>query len=292
MSLRVLDPGALALVEDLGRPGWAALGVSPSGALDRAALRLGNRLLGNDEGAAGVELLLGGFSARFETAAWFALTGTDGPADLDGRPLDANRAVRAAAGAVLRVGRPERGMRVYLTVRGGLEPAEVLGSRSRDVLSGLGPEPLRAGDLVPFGAPTGPVPPVDFVPVSAPPLGAVELRAHHGPRSAWFTPAAVDALHDTEWVVSTESNRVGVRLDPPRAGRHAAPLLERRIVDELPSEPMVTGSVQVSPDGRPTVLLADHPVTGGYPVIAVVADVSLDLLAQARPGQTVTFRRA
>jgi len=292
MSLRVLDPGALALVEDLGRPGWAALGVGPSGALDRAALRLGNRLLGNDEGSAGVELLLGGFAARFETETWFALTGADGPAELDGQPVDTHHAVRAPAGAVLRVGRPGRGMRSYLAVRGGIAALPVLGSRSRDVLSGLGPEPLRAGDVLPLGDPGAPVPPVDFVPVSAPTLGAVELRAHHGPRADWFTDAAVEAFHDAEWIVSAESNRVGVRLDPPAAGRHAAPLLERRVTAELPSEPMVAGSVQVSPDGRPTVLLADHPVTGGYPVIAVVAEASLDLLAQARPGQTVTFRRA
>ncbi|MFJ3393528.1 5-oxoprolinase subunit C family protein [Leifsonia aquatica] len=292
MSLHVLDPGALALVEDLGRPGWAGLGVSPSGALDRAALRLGNRLLGNDEGCAGLELLLGGFAARFDSEAWFALTGADGPADLDGHPVDMHRAVHAPSGAVLRIGRPAHGMRSYLTVRGGLAVPAVLGSRSRDVLSGLGPEPLRAGEDVPLGDPAGPVPPVDFVPVSAPALGPVELRAHHGPRADWFTDAAVEAFHDTEWTVSAESNRVGVRLDPPAAGRHAAPLLERRVTAELPSEPMVAGSVQVSPDGRPTVLLADHPVTGGYPVIAVVADASLDLLAQARPGQPVTFRRA
>jgi biotin-dependent carboxylase-like uncharacterized protein len=292
MSLHVLDPGALALVQDLGRPGWAALGVSPSGALDRAALRLGNRLLGNDEGCAGLELLLGGFAARFESAAWFALTGADGPADLDGHPVDTHRAVRASSGAVLRVGRPAHGMRSYLTVRGGLAVPAVLGSRSRDVLSGLGAEPLRAGDDLPVGDAAGPVPPVDFVPVSAPTLGPVELRAHHGPRADWFTDAAVEAFHDTEWTVSAESNRVGVRLEPPATGRHAAPLLERRVTAELPSEPMVAGSVQVSPDGRPTVLLADHPVTGGYPVIAVVADASLDLLAQARPGQPVTFRRA
>lgn len=291
MSLRVLDPGSLALVEDLGRPGWAALGVSPSGALDRAALRLGNRLLGNDEGSAGIELLLGGFIARFESETWFALTGAEGEAHLDGRPVDGHRAVSAPAGATLRIGAPARGMRTYLTVRGGLAVPPVLGSRSRDVLAGLGPEPLASGDLLPIGEAARPVPAVDFVPVTAPTLAVIELRAQRGPRTDWFTDAAVDAFHDAEWRVGTESNRVGVRLDAPAAGRHAAPLLERRVTSELPSEPMVAGSVQVSPDGRPTVLLADHPVTGGYPVIAVVAAASLDLLAQARPGQPVAFRR-
>ncbi|UAJ78773.1 biotin-dependent carboxyltransferase family protein [Leifsonia sp. ZF2019] len=292
MSLRILEPGALALVQDLGRPGWASLGVSPSGALDRAALRLGNRLLGDDEGAAGLELLLGGFSARFETETWFAVTGADGQLELDGRSVDPHLAVRAPAGATLRIGPPRHGMRHYLAVRGGVDAHPVLGSRSRDTLAALGPEPLRAGDVLPFGATRGAVPALDFVPLSAPTAGPIELRAHRGPRSDWFIAAAVDAFHDTQWILSAESSRVGARLDPPAAGRHSAPLLERRIAAELPSEPMVAGSVQVSPDGRPTVLLADHPVTGGYPVIAVVADASLDLLAQARPGQPVTFRRA
>ena len=292
MSLHILEPGALALVEDLGRPGWASLGVSPSGALDRAALRLGNRLLGDDEGTAGLEVLLGGFSARFEADAWFAVTGADGDLELDGRPVDAHLAVHARAGATLRIGPPRHGMRHYLAVRGGFEVHPVLGSRSRDTLAALGPEPLRAGEVLPFGAARGPVPPLDFLPLSAPTGGPIELRAHRGPRTDWFTAAAVDAFHDREWTVSSESSRVGARLDPPVAGRHAAPLLERRVTAELPSEPMLAGSVQVSPDGRPTVLLADHPVTGGYPVIAVVAESSLDLLAQARPGQPVTFRRA
>lgn len=292
MTLRVLETGPLALVEDLGRPGWAALGVSPSGALDRAALRLGNRLLGNAEGAAGLELLLGGLVVRFESAAWFAVTGAEGGLELDGRTVDPHLAVQAPAGAVLRVGRPDHGMRHYLTVRGGIDVDPVLGSRSWDTLAGLGPAPVRAGDLLRLGAERGAVAALDFVPLSTPTQGPIELRAHRGPRADWFTHAAFDAVHDVAWTVSAESSRVGVRLDPPAAGRHAGPLLERRIAAELPSEPMVAGSVQVSPDGRPTVLLADHPVTGGYPVIVVVAETSLDLLAQARPGQTVTFRRA
>lgn len=292
MSLHVLDPGPLALVQDLGRPGWAALGVGPSGALDRGALRLGNRLVGNAEGCAALELLLGGFAARFDEPAWFAVTGAVGPVDLDGRAVDPNRATHAEAGSLLRVGPPSAGMRTYLAVRGGIDAPAVLGSRSRDTLAALGPAPLRAGDDLPLGHAADAVPALDFVPVSAPALDAVELLAHHGPRADWFTDAAVAAFHDTPWRISADTDRVGARLDPPAAGRHAAPLLERRVRAELPSEPMVAGSVQVSPDGRPTVLLTDHPVTGGYPVIAVVPEASLDLLAQARPGQTVTFRRA
>ena len=296
-GLRILTPGPLALVQDLGRPGLAALGVGVSGALDRSALRLGNRLLGNAEGDAGVEVLLGGFEARFERDAWFAVTGATGSLSLDGRPVDAHQAVRALAGQVLRLGPAETGMRWYLAVRGGIAVTPVLGSRSRDTLAGLGPAPLAAGDVLPVGGASGTdVPLLDFVPVADPAAAAVEVRAHRGPRADWFTDAALEAFFTVEWRAGQESDRIGMRLDPPATARHVAdapaPLLERAVRRELPSEPMVAGAVQVSPDGRPTVLLADHPVTGGYPVIAVVADASLDAFAQLRPGQGVLFRHA
>lgn len=300
MSIVVVEPGPLALVQDLGRPGFAHLGVSPSGALDRAALALGNRLLGNDSGCAGLELLFGGFAARFDEPAWFAVTGAAGPITLDGRPVDPNLAQHAAAGAELRIAPPAVGARSYLAVRGGILATAVLGSRSADSLSGLGPAPVRAGDVLAVGPlPAAEVPLLDFVPVAEPGAEVVEVRVHPGPRADWFTADALEAFYSAEWRVSAASNRVGARLEPPRRPAHAAgaephpvPLLERANSAELPSEPMVAGSVQVSPDGRPTVLLADHPVTGGYPVIAVVADASLDVFAQLRPGQAVTFRHA
>jgi len=296
-GVRILSPGPLALLQDLGRPGLAALGVGVSGALDRGALRLGNRLLGNAEGDAGVEVLLGGFEVRFEQDTWFAVTGATGALLLDGRRVDAHQAVRAAAGQVLRIGTAESGMRWYLAVRGGIAVPPVLGSRSRDTLAGLGPSPLAAGDLLTVGTTSGTdVPLLDFVPIADPVAGPVEVRAHRGPRADWFTDAALETFFTVEWRAGQESDRIGMRLDPPATARHAveatAPLLERAIDRELPSEPMVTGAVQVSPDGRPTVLLADHPVTGGYPVIAVVADASLDAFAQLRPGQGVLFRHA
>lgn len=299
-GLCVLRPGPLALVEDLGRPGLAAVGVSPSGALDRGALGLANRLVGNPADAAGLELVLGGFAARFESAAWFAVTGAATRVILDGHLVDPDTAVHASEGAELRIAPPAAGVRSYLAVRGGIAVEAVLGSRSRDTLSGLGPAPLAEGDLVPFGAePVASVPAIDFVPTADLGDGPVEVRAHRGPRADWFTPAAVDAFFSVEWRASADGDRVGLRLDPPRLPAHArgvepAPplLLERAVRDELPSEPMVAGAVQVSPDGRPTVLLADHPVTGGYPVIAVVAARSLDAFAQLRPGQPVHFRHA
>jgi allophanate hydrolase subunit 2 len=176
----------------------------------------------------------------------------------------------------------------------------VLGSRSTDLLSYLGPPPVESGDVLQIGdAPARPVPPLDFVPVAPPDGSLVTVRAHPGPRAGWFTAAAVDAFFEREWSVSIASNRIGTRLEPVRgpahvAGRAPEPrvVLERSVGDELPSEPMVAGAVQVSPDGTPTVLLADHPVTGGYPVVAVVADRSLDVFAQLAPGQRVQFRHA
>ncbi|WP_431245494.1 biotin-dependent carboxyltransferase family protein [Leifsonia xyli] len=299
-ALRILNPGALALVEDLGRAGLAAVGVGRSGALDRGALRLGNRLLGNDESDAGIEVLLGGFEVAFEADTWFAVTGATGPLLLDGRRVDAHLAVRARAGQVLHLPLARAGARWYLTVRGGIAVAPVLGSRSRDTLAGLGPAPLRAGDVLPLGEhPGSDLPLLDFVPVADPEPGVVGVRARRGPRADWFTEAALEAFFTVEWRAAAASDRVGMRLDPPHVGRHAsgagpgAPaLLERTVTRELPSEPMVAGAVQVSPDGRPTVLLADHPVTGGYPVIAVIADASLDAFAQLRPGQPVSFRHA
>jgi biotin-dependent carboxylase-like uncharacterized protein len=300
VSLRILDPGPLAVIEDLGRPGLADIGVSPSGALDRGALRLGNRLVGNDEGCAGIEILLGGFAARFEDPAWFAVTGALGALELDGHPVDPHDAVYAEAGTTLRIGAPVSGVRSYLAVRGGVDVPPSLGSRSTDMLSALGPGRLQAGDVVPVGEhPAVAVPLLDFVPIAAAPDGVVEVRAYRGPRADWFLPSAIDAFYGREWEVSPESNRVGARLDPVRVPSHRvgaesrrSPVLERAIPSELPSEAMITGAVQVSPDGRPTVLLADHPVTGGYPVIAIVADASLDAFAQLRPGQRIAFRHA
>jgi biotin-dependent carboxylase-like uncharacterized protein len=298
--LEVIDAGPLALVEDLGRPGNAHLGVTSSGALDRGALRLANRLVGNPEDAAGLELLLGGFAASFSAHCWFAVTGAWGAITLDGAAVDPNTATAAGAGSVLRIDSAGRGVRFYLSLRGGVAADAVLGSRSTDLLSGLGPAPVASGDLLPLGdEPAHPVPLLDFVPVAPPDDTLVSVRAHPGPRADWFLPEAVDAFFEREWSVSTASNRVGTRLETVRgpahvAGRPPEPriVLGRRVAGELPSEAMVAGAVQVSPDGTPTVLLADHPVTGGYPVIAVVADRSLDVFAQLRPGQRVQFRHA
>lgn len=288
--LRVVEPGPLLLVEDAGRPGLASLGVGASGAFDRAAHRLGNRLVGNPPDAAGLEVLLGGAVLETDAECWVAVTGAWGPVTYTTAGTETARAHRVEphtatllpAGARLELAPVQHGVRSYLAVRGGIDAAPVLGSRSRDTLAALGPAPLRAGDVLELGStPEGAVPAADLVPVDPPADGPVRLDLAPGPRRDWFSAASNTLLAESVWTVSSRSDRTGIRLDGPP--------LERTREGELPSEGMLPGAIQVSPDGSPTVLGVDGPVTGGYPVIAVVADRSLDLLAQLRPGQSVLF---
>lgn len=278
-SLEVLDPGRYALVEDLGRPGYAHLGVAPSGALDTASLRLANRLAGNAGGTAGIEALLGGLSVRFTASATVAVTGPAVPVTVDGRAAGSHVPIGVRAGQTLSIGTPSTGLRCYLAVSGGIAVEPVLDSRSTDVLSGIGPAPLTAGDVLPLGDPAGIPEGADVVlPAQAP--GELVVPVTLGPRDDWLDEPARGL--SAWWTVTAESNRVGVRLD-------GTPL--RRSVDaELPSEGVVTGAIQVPPSGLPVVFLADHPTTGGYPVAAVVRKAALDALAQARPGTRVRFR--
>lgn len=281
MSLRVLEPGPLSLVQDLGRPGLGDLGVGPSGAFDRRALRTGNHLVGNAEGAAVIEALGGGLALVATSAHVVAVTGAAGPVTVDGRPVDSARPLALRRGAVLRLGAPVLGLRWTVAVAGGVVVDPVLGSRSTDTLAALGPEPLDRGAEVPVGEPAGSVSLEAFPAVLT--SGEVVVRVVLGPRDDWFAPAAVAALVSRPWRVDPVSDRIGVRLDG-----HS---LERARDGELESEPVVRGSIQVTTSGRPVVLGPDHPVTGGYPVIGVVVDADTDLLAQARPGDVVRFRR-
>ncbi|MFI7210390.1 biotin-dependent carboxyltransferase family protein [Micromonospora maritima] len=280
--IEVLRAGPLTTVQDQGRPGWAHLGVPRSGALDPDALRLANRLVGNPEDAAGLEITLTGCVLRVTRAVTVALTGA--PADVlvehggRRRAGDLGRPLSLPAGAVLLVGPARAGVRTWLAVGGGIAVEPVLGSRATDTLSGLGPPPLRDGDRLPLGPPAGPPPPVDLA-VTRPVPDEVRLTVRPGPRQDWFTPAALDLLCGDAYTVGPDSNRVGARL--------AGAALPRARAGELPSEGLVLGAVQVPPDGQPLVFLADHPTTGGYPVIGVVDDVTP--LAQARPGTTVRF---
>jgi biotin-dependent carboxylase-like uncharacterized protein len=284
-ELEVLAPGPLSTVQDLGRPGWAALGVGRSGAADRGALRLANRLLGNPEGAAAVEATLGGLTVRSSADLVVAVTGASAPLRVGGRARSTHAAVLVRAGEQVQLGTPAAGLRSYLAVRGGVQVEPVLGSRSADLLSGLGPPPLRAGDRLPVGpAPTAAIPVVDVAGASAPTGDDVVVRAVAGPRADWFAPTALRVLTTTRWQASGDSDRVGVRLEGGR--------LERTRTGELPSEGMVPGALQVPPSGEPVLLLADAPSTGGYPVVAVLLAADVDRAAQLRPGQGLRIRLA
>jgi biotin-dependent carboxylase-like uncharacterized protein len=178
------------------------------------------------------------------------------------------------------VGRCVSGVRTYVAFRGGIDVDPTLGSRSTDLLTGLGPPPLRAGDVLALG-PEPPERPVGRTPLPRTPPQHPTLRVHPGPRGDWFADTALDRLVSEPWRVSPSSNRVGVRLEGPP--------LERRGPGELLSEGVATGALQVPASGRPILLLADHPTTGGYPVIAVVTTADLPIAGQLAPGATVRF---
>lgn len=287
-GLEVVRAGALTTVQDLGRPGYAHLGVPRSGALDAGAQALANRLLGNPPGAAVLETTLDGVGLRAVGGpVTVAVTGAPCAVRVCGRAVAWGAPVLLRAGAELEVGRAESGVRGYVAVRGGFAVEPVLGSRSTDLLSGLGPPVLTAGALLPVGAP-GPDPVAGADGSAAPgPPSELVLPLRLGPRADWFTAESVtDRLLRARYRVAAASNRIGLRTE-------AGPPLTRARGGELPSEGMVLGAVQVPPDGLPVVFLADHPVTGGYPVVGVVpAGPALDAAAQARPGTPVRFVRS
>ncbi|MDI3406543.1 5-oxoprolinase subunit C family protein [Streptomyces cavernicola] len=279
-AFAVFRSGALTTVQDLGRAGHAHLGVPRSGALDQPAARLANRLVGNADSAAVLETTLSGCALRPRRNVTAAVTGAPCPVTVDGRPVAWGAPVRVPAGALLDVGAAVAGVRSYVALGGGIATEPVLGSRSTDLLSGLGPAHLADGAVLPLGAETGRHARVDTAPQPAPPAELV-LRVTLGPRADWCTPQSLKTLTTRAYRVSPASNRIGLRTE--------GPALERAITGELPSEGLVSGAVQVPPDGRPVVFLADHPTTGGYPVVAVVREADLWAAAQAVPGTPLRF---
>jgi biotin-dependent carboxylase-like uncharacterized protein len=279
-ALSVVRAGALTTVQDRGRPGHAHLGVPRSGAVDGPAADLANRLVGNRPEAAVLETTLNGCAVRPRSTVTVAVTGAPCPVTVDGRPAAWSAPVHVPAGALLHIGAALKGVRSYVAVSGGITVEPVLGSRSTDLLSGLGPPRLTDGAVLPLGAPAPLHTRVDAAPQPAPPAELV-LRVTLGPRADWFTPEAVRAFTSRAFRVSSASNRIGLRTE--------GPALERARPGELPSEGMVLGAVQVPPNGRPVVFLADHPTTGGYPVIGVVRETDLPAAAQAVPGTPVRF---
>jgi biotin-dependent carboxylase-like uncharacterized protein len=287
--VRVRRAGALTSVQDCGRPGYAHLGVPRSGALDAPAHHLANRLAGNMPGAAVLETTLTGVAVAAECDVTAAVTGAQAAVLVDGQPADHGAAIGLRPGQVLEVRPAKSGVRSYLAFSGGLDVARVLGSASADLLSGLGPARLADGDLLPLGPPgatagqggcaLGELPGTVANGAGAP----AELLIYPGPRYDWLDRPGLGALEAGPWTVSANSNRVGLRLTGP-------PVRRRR--GELASEGLVAGAIQALPDGNLVLFLADHPTTGGYPVIAVLDPACLPACAQARPGSTVGFRLA
>ncbi|MGL3149198.1 carboxyltransferase domain-containing protein [Microbacterium sp. A82] len=286
-AIEVVQTSLQLLVQDAGRPGHAALGVSASGAADRRALRDANRAVGNEPGSAVVESV-GGVVLRFRGAGVAVVTGAIGALSLVDAvgPRTAVHGVpfATADGDELTLGHPTNGLRYTIGVRGGVDVASALGSRASDTLAGLGPAALLSGDSIPIGSTRrGVVEPIAAERMLPAPGDLVELQITLGPRDDWFTAKARATLTEQEWLVTSRSDRVGMRLqgDVP---------LERSILSELPSEGAVTGVIQVPPDGQPVLFLPDHPLTGGYPIIGAVTDRCLDLAGQLPPGVRIRFR--
>lgn len=287
--------GLQTLVQDGGRHGLARLGVSPSGALDQTAMRAANRLVGNPPQAPVLENLLGGLRLRSHGRTTLAVSGAGVSLMLEDRqgrqwPRSCQAAVALDDGDCLIVSAPAAGLRCYVAVRGGWEVAPVLGSCARDTLSHIGPPPVQNGQRLAVGTAFEPqqLRSVEVADATVHPClpragELVTVDVIPGPRADWFSAAALELFERQPWQVTAESNRIGIRLQGEQG-------LTRCRSEELPSEAVVAGAIQVPASGQPVIFLADHPVTGGYPVIAVVASHHLPLLAQLPPGCSLRFR--
>jgi antagonist of KipI len=300
--IHVLKPGLMTTVQDLGRPGWQRYGVTPGGATDACALRLGNLLAGNSEGAAALEITAAGPTLRFAEETLVATTGADFEASVQGIRLPAWRPVRLGAGAELTIGAARTGFRCYLAVAGGLAVPRVLGGRGTHLAAGFGGfdgRALRSGDVLKIGPPTAWAKRFTLALAGTASLAAARwevgvavrpryttspvVRMVRGPQWELFNPEAQQRFLGERFTVDAHSDRMGLRLNAAGRGLLGEPL--RDIV----SEGVAAGSVQVPPDGQPIVLLAERQTVGGYPKIATVASVDLPLLAQLRAGDTVAF---
>lgn len=279
-ALLVQQAGGLVTVQDRGRPGLAHLGVPRAGALDAPAAALANRLVGNGEDAALLEVTMGVLVLHATEPLWIAVTGARCAVSVDGRAVAHAEAVWVPRDGVIRIGAAETGVRAYVAAGGGIGVEPVLGSRSTDTLAWVGPPRVVAGAELPVGTSAGRPSAYD---APRPPRPG-PLRVDPGPRRDWFASDALERLCATPYTVTPESNRIGLRLEGPP--------LERIRDAELPSEGMVLGAVQVPPDGKPVVFLADHPTTGGYPVLGVVRVEDLWRCAQLRPGEQTGFTMA
>jgi antagonist of KipI len=282
MALEVLDPGMLSTVQDLGRFGHGAIGVSACGAADPLSLRIGNRLVGNDDGAPAIEMTLRGGTFRTDAPAVVAACGSD-----FGASVPPWTAVELAAGAVVELGATRSGARCTLCIRGGVAVAPVLGSASTHLPSGLGGvegRALRKGDRVAIGA----APRGGLRRLRPGATGLLErllfrdaLRATPGPQADWFGADAIAELFRASWQVSEAADRMGLRLEGPE--------LPRARAGELRTEGVCLGAVQVPESGRPIILFVDQQTTGGYPKIANVVTADFSAIGQLRPRKKVRF---
>jgi biotin-dependent carboxylase-like uncharacterized protein len=279
----VVRSGLLSTVQDLGRPRFAHLGVPRSGAADAESLTLANRLIGNPHDTAGIETTVLGLDVCFEHNRWVAVTGASCRVFVGDRPGAWQAPQFVPAGATLSIGPAQNGIRTYLAVAGGIQCPPVLQSRSTDTLSGIGPLPLKPGTELPIGPYTGLPAAIDVAPRAHLPQ-TIRVRMDPGPQETWFTEDAIRNFLTTTYVVTTGSNRVGVRL----CGRPVP--IDRP--EGMQSEGMVLGAIQIPASGQPIIFLADHPTTGGYPVIGVVDPEDLWMIAQAGPGSKVVLVRS
>jgi biotin-dependent carboxylase-like uncharacterized protein len=285
-GLRVLEPGPSTVVQDLGRPGREHEGIAPSGAFDSSAHARAQRLVGNAPGAAGLEVLVGGLALVAEEDVVVAVTGAACPVHLDGRAEATDVALVVRSGAVLTLGPARGGVRAYLAVRGGLAVPSVLGSRSWDAGARFGPPPLTAGAELRVGDDVENQPCYERVVVPSSPVPP-ELVLLPGPHDELLDAGGAEWLRRTGWEVRPESDRMGVRL---AAGTAPERGWLRAVPGNLPSFPVVPGSVQVLPSGDLVVLGPDAGVTGGYAVVGVVDRDGLDVLAQCAPGERLRIR--
>lgn len=286
-ELIVEAPGFLTTVQDLGRPGHAASGVSASGAADPIALTVGNRLVGNDPGAAALEMTMIGGAFRPTADAVVALTGAETGARADRGPVLPWCAISVRAGETITCSALRAGARSYLCIRGGIQVPLLLGSASTHLLTGLGGlsgRALREGDRLPIGAiaPRSPLEyPVD--PSAIPSYGlSGPFRLTPGPQGSWFDERARRTLYESDWRVTESCDRMGIRL----AGEPVRAMASR----ELTTEGVPLGAIQVPPAGSPIVLFVEHQTTGGYPKIANVISADLPRLGGLRPRDTIAFQ--
>ncbi|ANR62072.1 hypothetical protein C627_05455 [Corynebacterium glutamicum ZL-6] len=291
MSFKVISTGPQAIFQDRGRFGFASAGVGTSGSFDRLSAARANHALGNDPNATVVEILLGGFEVETLHTTSIVFTGTEAEvmvrtAGGQSKNATTNTIIDVAAGERIRVEPATYGMRAYFAARGGFAVEKTLGSASTDLISHMGPRPIEPGDVIDVATDIADSqwwPKLRQLPTLWKRMPTETLTVIRGPRDKWFTQESLNNFFTQVFTVSNDSNRIGLRM-------HSSEPIQRRVEGELKSEGMVRGSIQIPPGGNPVVFGPDHPVTGGYPVIAVLTSRSCDRSAQLLPGDKVRFK--